>query len=291
MADRSCILDGCEGVTGVPGTAREMCSRHYQKWQKYGDPLAERQLKPTVCAIEGCGLKRFSRDWCSKHYTNWRRFGDPLHRLRGEVRDGKRICAECQRDLPEQEFRLRKHASSGRSPYCCQCVRERQAARRVIKPDPLVPRVETSCGLCGQTFLGNGRNRSYCSSFCAAEWKRLDDLTRPVDIEQHRAASERWRKANPDKSWAKSKAYSARKQTATVEKVDRVVVFERDNWMCHICGDAIDRSVVWPDLFSATIDHVEALSIGGAHSYDNCRAAHLLCNIRKGAKELSYLGR
>lgn len=65
-------------------------------------------------------------------------------------------------------------------------------------------------------------------------------------------------------------------------------VFERDGWVCHLCGEVI------PDHVRATrilggdyeplapvIDHVIPLSKGGAHTMENCRAAHWTCNARK----------
>jgi len=44
MAERTCSVeesDGtpCDGITGVPGTARGMCSKHYNRWRRNGDPL------------------------------------------------------------------------------------------------------------------------------------------------------------------------------------------------------------------------------------------------------------
>jgi hypothetical protein len=45
MSERTCsvIEDGkrCEGVTGVPGTARGLCSKHYNRWLRHGDPLVQ----------------------------------------------------------------------------------------------------------------------------------------------------------------------------------------------------------------------------------------------------------
>ena len=38
MDKGTCSIDGCEGVTGVPGTARGWCSKHYNRWQRHGDP-------------------------------------------------------------------------------------------------------------------------------------------------------------------------------------------------------------------------------------------------------------
>lgn len=36
---RTCYIDGCDGETGVPGTARGLCSKHYNRWRRTGDPL------------------------------------------------------------------------------------------------------------------------------------------------------------------------------------------------------------------------------------------------------------
>lgn len=32
-----------------------------------------------VCDVDGCEGIHFGRGWCSKHYNRWRRYGDPLH--------------------------------------------------------------------------------------------------------------------------------------------------------------------------------------------------------------------
>lgn len=37
MAERTCKVDECDGVTGVPGTAKDLCSKHYNRLRRYGD--------------------------------------------------------------------------------------------------------------------------------------------------------------------------------------------------------------------------------------------------------------
>ena len=37
---KTCKIDGCGRATGVPGTARGWCDRHYRRWRRHGDPLA-----------------------------------------------------------------------------------------------------------------------------------------------------------------------------------------------------------------------------------------------------------
>jgi hypothetical protein len=44
---RTCKIDGCDGATGVPGTARGWCMKHYRRWSLHGDPYGNARC---VCA-------------------------------------------------------------------------------------------------------------------------------------------------------------------------------------------------------------------------------------------------
>lgn len=70
---------------------------------------------------------------------------------------------------------------------------------------------------------------------------------------------------------------------AQAEAFEYAEVYERDGWVCGLCGDPVDRELVWPDPMSASLDHVVPLSKGGAHTRENSQCAHLVCNVRKGA--------
>lgn len=59
--------------------------------------------------------------------------------------------------------------------------------------------------------------------------------------------------------------------------VDRQIVYERDEGICGICKESVDR-----DDFH--IDHVIPLARGGKHSYADVQVAHPVCNSRKGAR-------
>jgi hypothetical protein len=70
-----CVVEGCSGRAGVPGTARGMCSMHYARWQRTGNPLTTKtDLKRvnTVCTVDGCGKAAWARGLCGMH----------LHRLK-----------------------------------------------------------------------------------------------------------------------------------------------------------------------------------------------------------------
>lgn len=75
---------------------------------------------------------------------------------------------------------------------------------------------------------------------------------------------------------------------ARVETVHGIKVFERDNWVCHICGEPTERERKGTHHPRAPeIDHVVPLSKGGEHAYSNLACAHVRCNRRKSDKQLA----
>lgn len=83
---RQCSVDGCERSVD----ARGMCSGHYARFRRYGDPLAggpsrDRSADGAACSIEGCGKPRYGRGLCQMHWQRWWKHGDPLVNL-GAVR-------------------------------------------------------------------------------------------------------------------------------------------------------------------------------------------------------------
>lgn len=70
---------------------------------------------------------------------------------------------------------------------------------------------------------------------------------------------------------------------ATIERFDPLEVFERDGWICQLCGEPVDQAAKHPDLMGPSLDHVIPLIAGGDHSRANSQLAHWICNVRKGA--------
>jgi hypothetical protein len=77
---------------------------------------------------------------------------------------------------------------------------------------------------------------------------------------------------------------------ARVELVIRMDVFLRDDWICHLCGDTVpEKSRGYhgtyrggrSDRQAPVVDHVIPLSMGGDHTFENCKTAHRGCNSRK----------
>ena len=192
-------------------------------------------------------------------------------------------------------------STRARRKFCSDDCRT-QATRERIKAENKQRREFTTliCPYCGSSFhVSSNFNQKYCSQSCSRKATRdnysqqcsADGCVRPVrargmcSMHYHR-----WRRATvgePNPVWderrrANYELRRARKKTnGPVEKFLNVEVFERDDWLCGLCGEQVDKDLMWPDPMSASLDHIIPLSRGGEHTLDNVQLAHLVCNIRK----------
>jgi len=97
----------------------------------------------------------------------------------------------------------------------------------------------------------------------------------------YRAASERKKRISSSAARHERRVRVSRDGS---ERFDPQEVYERDGWSCQLCAQPVDRGIRWPDEMSASLDHIVPLVAGGLHMRGNTQLAHLLCNIRKGAR-------
>lgn len=77
---RPCSIKDCGKLTGVRGTARGLCSQHYNRWLRNGDPnIRSKHVYAThqTCSVEGCDRLVAGRSLCATHWMRWKRCGDP----------------------------------------------------------------------------------------------------------------------------------------------------------------------------------------------------------------------
>lgn len=89
-----------------------------------------------------------------------------------------------------------------------------------------------------------------------------------------------WQRHNAERVREAVARRAALKGAATVEPVSYAAILARDGYVCHLCGTDVAPGDV-------NFDHVIPLSRGGAHSEENIKVAHSLCNRRKGAKTVA----
>lgn len=138
----------------------------------------------------------------------------------------------------------------------CRALADRVAkvSYRAAKRKADRRRHQRECPECGKYFETEKFNTKFCTTAC---W--------------HKYHKRIWRVAD-----------KARRKGATIEFINPMAVFERDNWRCHICGKKTLKSKRGsPHLRAPELDHLLPISKGGAHNYANVACACRECNGQK----------
>jgi 5-methylcytosine-specific restriction endonuclease McrA len=106
-----------------------------------------------------------------------------------------------------------------------------------------------------------------------------------ADPEKARARTSQWAAANPEKVRANGHRRRVALRGGIVENFTDLEIFERDEWVCQLCYEPIDRDLSYPEPHSVSLDHIIPVTKGGDHTRINVQAAHLRCNISKGNRE------
>lgn len=170
---------------------------------------------------------------------------------------------------------------------------------------PRCPVYFRTCQACTVLFSSRVHHARVCPN-CRPAHRKIHDRERNAAFQNAHgmARSTAIARSNPDyaerrrvenaarmkaKGWteqrrANAKARRARELGLAHEKVRPIEIYERDQWRCGLCSKRIDRRRSYPDPLSATIDHLVPLAAGGIHTRANLQAAHLRCNVAKGAR-------
>jgi hypothetical protein len=101
--------------------------------------------------------------------------------------------------------------------------------------------------------------------------------TTAPDVRPSRSAARRWQ----DQRRRDQLLTAGPRESFTVTEIA-----ERDNWICGLCQDItrlVDPSPNAPRALSPSIDHIVAVSEGGAHTRDNVRITHRWCNTERNS--------
>jgi DNA-directed RNA polymerase subunit RPC12/RpoP len=144
-----------------------------------------------------------------------------------------------------------------------------------------VPGVGYLCPVCGEAIPAE--TPCPCDVADAPEdllferkWpKSLDEAMRC----QRCGAKVNWRQAQGEGQALICPECHGRRWTKNAGKKVRRRVGERDGWVCHRCGVAIDQSLSWPHPLSPVADHHPiSRNQGGPTILANLKIAHSLCN-------------
>ena len=151
-----CKVDGCDRQVRAHGA----CGPHAERIRKYGDPTHSpiRTDSPAViiCAVPECSrlTRTFSDDLCEGHHRRLHARGDvqadkPFNYRTDPPSDGHKWCAQCQRELPVQEFGPKSNQADGRNRWCYLCVWRRNIRKTYnITPEQYELMLQAQHGLC-----------------------------------------------------------------------------------------------------------------------------------------------
>lgn len=174
---------------------------------------------------------------------------------------------------------------------------------------------EYPCKTCGSTFLSRQAKATYCSLECrdtgvakvlrdrylatARRCEKCDKPfrpSRPSQTQRLRAYIQRFcsrecaGRGSHKGTSTRPVVMSTIKWTGRYETIDPLVVLERDNWRCHLCGVSTPKRLRGTtDNRAPEVDHIVPVAAGGDHTYANCACACRLCNRRKGDRPMGQL--
>lgn len=274
-----CSVEGCDRKR----EARGLCKMHWSRWRKHGSPLVEKSPKPLphVCEADGCESKPHTRwrggpAYCNKHYLRMLENGSLD--LQGHRKPSpKGTCHIDGCDNPSRSV----------GENLCEKHYGRRRRSGTYETDKDMSWY-AQCVYCERETNG----LKYCNSRCQARYDRGNPRYRecPVCLNWYEPCSTHGRDrmvCSDECDWIRTKArYDARRPVNGLFEEGfalRLEVFQRDSWVCQICGEETDRSAVWPDPKYPTIDHIIPVAHGGDHTEENLQCACRECNSKKGA--------
>jgi 5-methylcytosine-specific restriction endonuclease McrA len=170
------------------------------------------------------------------------------------------------------------------------CVEPGCTAQLVKKPGPgRWPKwcPEHRGGLLGGCSVAGCANRRHAKSLCVTHYNRAfghDIGTCRREGRANEDPTKRHRSAGrADSLRRRTRFRRSLVHAGDAEEIDVWPLGERDDWVCGICDEPVDRELEYPDRMCATVDHVVPISKGGRHVWDNVQLAHFGCNMDKGA--------
>jgi hypothetical protein len=167
---------------------------------------------------------------------------------------------------------------------------------RRARPAIAVEQVKV-CEFCGNKFIAKKSDRRYClGSWCAQkayQMRKKTGSSLPKEFHVNctgcgtaftaKHVEAKWcSKKCANRHWGNLRARQAR--SPLLEAYADREIFERDGWVCHLCGFPIDPCASRMDPAGATIDHVIPIAKGGKDWALNVKAAHRSCNVKKGSR-------
>ncbi len=167
--------------------------------------------------------------------------------------------------------------------------------RLLLTPPPMPKLIVIRNCKCGQPVKRqNGKSCADCLvRRCKMCYRPCDGFSRFCEFHKRerklansRISAANWKAANPERTNAQ-RMKRRLQADANQELYNRIAIFERDKFVCHICKRPTDKTKRHPHPDAPVIDHVIPLAKGGADAEYNVACAHSFCNSSKNDAVIS----
>lgn len=278
------------------------CSREYQQqWRAANIDRLTAQNKAYYEATRDRQAER-AREYRAR-YAEQRAIRRHM-RVAFAVEEGEQKCTKCAETKPVTDFYRNGDSANGRDYWCCDCTnstrrdwyqrnreREMEKSRAWRTANP-----ELVKELCRAWYEAN-KDRSVAAKRAWREanlgrdkanqraWREANPEYQrqwaAANREAVRAAARKYQKAHPEVNAEQARRRRALERGLAVGEIDLDALWTGE---CSLCGNAIDPDLKWPDPLSKSVDHTIPIARGGTHEQSNLTIAHLVCNMRKGAR-------
>ena len=207
--------------------------------------------RPKYRFIEWDGGKYTLTAFCNMHEIN-------IGTFTSRIRNGMTVEEAIQKEFSGTCVICGKQFTAPRqgNKYCGKTCRNRGCHGR----GEYKKAKQYICVVCGGTFESISAKAKTCSVQCRRSFARIDRNRR----------------------YKKIKAAGRFDESVTLKNV-----YDAYNGVCQICGQLLDFSCSCLADNYPSIDHIQPLSKGGAHEWDNVQLLCRRCNYQKGAKMMA----
>lgn len=253
MAKRICSRPDCDNESNCKG----LCRKHYKAMRRaegYKDPQRDKQCPQCGTSFKG----RHDQVYCTTECRMDMLRDSPPHVRKPRPKKPEKgphcnivhaNCRNCRAPF--------NHPARRKRSYCSEECESQSAT-------PAIP----SCRRCGGP-------RAEHATYCTACGKVLRSEARRRTKRVARTMGKGWASLTSHRS-------RARHYGVAYQSITPADIYQRDGWTCGICSQKVDPALKYPDLMSASLDHITPMVKGGGHVPDNVQCSHFLCNSLKG---------
>jgi hypothetical protein len=277
-----CSISGCHR----PRVARSWCHTHYKRWQVHGNPHVVIERARKECMLPDCTRLSHGNGLCRVHRARQRKGADLTAPIQARYSLGLNECIlpDCAKPVMARNLCQMHYARFIKYGDTETVLKERytDGSKCAVADCTKLPTARNLCPMHYRRLRLYGdhsaRSPKYSNIQCLHCGKMLS--VPPGQIGLPRMYCSAWCQNQRTIQRRGRRYYDPR----VIEGVPREFVFNRDNWICQLCSEPVDRSLTYPDLMSASIDHIKFVKDGGLHTLHNVRLAHYICNVRRGAR-------